>query len=636
MGGFLRVVWLPDTIDNISLNFIEASNNTAQGSFLEHGLLQGTIRDDRKVTVTLQGDTFRRLGDVSGDIDVENIPSTLRHTARIINPSQMEVSLQGQVADHARKDSIHNIAIAFNNRFLFTSDVASKRVEGISLDFVESTPMSISGKFKETTRNDGSLGTKITLINDGSRYTRIADDQLHNYINIPNLPRGLTPKYERLNDSQITVELEGKSTAHKRVDNIDNLQINFTNVGLFANGIIGEPLQASLDFFDLSSIVATGEFKEIRNTGTYEGRLLVQIDGDEFDTTYVLGRNDVIVETLPAGITSTARFISKSALEIKLEGQTADHAVSDLLDASGNVKTLSVRFPNANIVTSGIAPPDIYNIKISNIDPSDLTLSGSFRESDEDIGAILSKITLELPTDQFDAGANLNNQISIDNLPQGLIPSYNLVNAQQLTVELRGRARLSHHIDSDITLNFNEDAFISKISANPVAVPLDFVKKPVLDTKGSLKESLQNDGTIATTLSLTINNGEVRATADPATQIDLQGLPAGLTPSYKIIDPHLITVALEGTAYRTKPTIASPTSLLRSIKISLSMASIVALIMSSWTLLTRRMWSLMGYSWKMPKMMGRLSRKSISPSLMTLSKMSISIATSISLTSPMA
>ena len=540
-GGLFESGVQPRDITDFSLRFVDPPTVTHTGSFKENGLLQGSIDDNHRTTLTLNGDTLKNTGNITNLIGLENLPQGVLHVANAINSSQIEISLRGTVLSHHVVDSLRDITLNFNDRFIFTNEIAPESIRDLSLIFVEPNAVTLYGKFKEAINNNGTIENKVTLYNDDDRFTNITDDRLGSYIEIVDLPTALTPSFSRVDDKTITVALNGQASNHRLSDSVDNLQIRFTNTRLFDNGIIGSSVRAQIEFFDLSSVVAMGEFREIGNSGRYSGRVLVQIDGDRFDTTASIARNDIQLGNLPRGLSVDARFISTNAMEISLNGETTTHTVADNRD-------LEIIFANPNLFTSRIAPNNIQGIRLINNDPTQMVVNGSFIENDQDIGIIDNRITLTVSDDQFDNRANLENVVTVTNLPRGLEPSFNLIDAHNMAVELKGRARLSHHRDSSINFSFSDGLFLSRMPADNLTVSLDFIKKPYLNVKGSFIESLQDDGKMRQAITITLSNNSFVNNPSFNDLITVGNLPDGLTPSYSLINGTNLQVKLEGEA----------------------------------------------------------------------------------------
>ena len=237
-------------------------------------------------------------------------------------------------------------------------------------------------------------------------FAPISDTQLPNYIRVDNLPAGLTPVFDRIDHRTITVGLNGNASNHQNTDSINDVSIVFTDTALFTNGVIGNRVSASLQFFDLSSIVATGRFTEIGNSGQYAGKVIVKIEGDQFDLDYVTNPGDVNLRVLPQGLRPRVQILSRDTMEITLLGTALSHSPRENRD-------LQIEFSNPHIFESHIAPSSVGAIPLINADPPNLTVSGSFIEADDDIGVINSKITLSLSDEDFKKGGSLDRVITV-------------------------------------------------------------------------------------------------------------------------------------------------------------------------------------------------------------------------------
>ncbi|VAY88092.1 Flagellin [hydrothermal vent metagenome] len=538
-GGLFESGIKPNGIQNISLDFIDTPKISIKGHFEENGSRHGIISQDKKVTITMIDDNFTTdKGDITNSITLENLPIGVSHNASILNPSQVEVGIYGNVASHADIDTINDIKINFVDDSIFSSSIIPQSASGVSLLFFNYTPTRATNIFQEGLSNNGHIDNEVTIENTLGLFNIVPDEDLNKYMSITNIPTYFTPSFRMIDYRHIGITLNGRASLHQSVNNID-LSLHFNDKALFQNSVISDDIVIPVEYVDSNSAVAIGEFKEISNSGKYEGTVLVTIDGDTFKINSPLTDTDVILSTLPAGVSSKVRYMTENILEITLQGLSLSHSVAD-------DRLLDIKFANPNIFTSGSLPSPIKGIKLSNNDPITANVIGVFSERSDDVGFISSAITVELKTDTFDSGTSIAQNINISNLPIGLDPAYKLINTNQLEISLKGKALLDHTHDKEITIDFKPSLFTGKVPLLPIITTIDFLTKSQGSIIGSFKESALNNGTMISGASIRITNGLFsQGTSIP---IVASNVPSGLSATYRYIDNKNIAVDLIGSA----------------------------------------------------------------------------------------
>ena len=540
-GGLFTSGVKPNDLENVSIDFLPTPRISYTGSYTEDGLIQGAIDSDSTVIITLLDDPFiQSSGDVSSDITIGNLPIGLAWQANILNVSQVEVALTDIADNHTIQDSQTDLTISFTNPNLFSSGVIPEEAPNISIGFFEPGFVTTDTTFKEASANNGSIANEVTITIHTGTFKTLSQEALNDALSFPDLPSYYTPSIRYVNNTNLAISLVGQAPNHRETNN-SNVSIGFADDNLFSTGIVAQGVNVPVEYFDSNSVIATGSFRESGNSGTYLGSVLIALDGDTLTTSSTLGTGDVVITNLPPGIESSARVLSSNTIEVILNGNTSEHDVADNRD-------LIFTFPNPSIFASRIAPSDLTNVPLTNNDPATYTVQGNFTERDDDIGAIDTRVTIALDSDLFESTVALFENISIDNLPVGLNPSYALISPSELTIALKGQATIDHSVDADIQINFANELFQSGIPIVSLETGINFFNQPRAILQNAFLESASNDGTIREKVTLELVQGEFERLADFPDLVTTVNLPTDFTPSYTLLNGTSLEIALEGDA----------------------------------------------------------------------------------------
>ncbi len=533
--------------------------------------------------ITLTNDTFTGANGsdfvAASKAVVTNVPAGLTAVLTKDSATQLTMTLTGTATNHANANDIANLTVTFQDS-AFTNVVSAALVTGyiknnLLVNFLD--PFSISydlATFTETTDNNGTIPTALTLTLTGTTFTGSNGD---NFITasklvVTNLPAGLTAVANRDSATQITVTLTGTAVAHENANDIANLTFTFQD-SAFASAEADGVTNANknnivIDYRSAVSIAySNATFNEaVSNIGTISETKTLTLSNDTY--TGSNGENFVAtskasVTNVPAGMTATLMKDSATQLTLSLTGTATNHANAN------DVANLTVTFAIGAFTTSTslatIGNSTKNDLAVNFLDPYSIAYSGAtFTEAAGNNGSISNNLTLTLTGTTF-TGSNGDNFVAggkaaVSNVPAGLTAVVNRDSATQLTVSLSGNAS-THTNASDIanlTVDFadsafasNEDAGVTNQSKNDIAV--DFIDPPVLAySVSTFTENVANIGVTSTSsvITLTIDtftgaNGSDFVAASKAV---VTNVPAGFTAVLTKDSATQLTMTLTGTA----------------------------------------------------------------------------------------
>jgi hypothetical protein len=437
-----------------------------------------------------------------------------------------------------------------------------------SIDFNDPQVITYSAAtLTESLANNGTISTTLTLTLSGDTFTAGPFTSGVEYT-VTNTPAGLTGVVTRTSATTATLTLTGTAGAHANAQDIANLTVTFANATFTGNNasLVANSTKADLvvDFADQASIAYSGSFSETgANDGTVTGSILAVVTGDTFAATIGVPAQ-VVVTNLPAGLTAVATRISATVVEITLTGTAGAHA--NLND----VANLTIAFQNGAFTNTTLASNVTSNTYATGAvnfnDPSAGALAYSattFAENAANDGTIVTAITATLTpatTETFtnpSGNLTIGTHYTVTNLPTGLTLGTIAINGTGLiaTITLSGIAA-AHANANDITnlnIAFLPSAFTNATvpASGSQVYSIDFLDPgPALGySAATLTESLANNGTISTTLTLTLSGDTF--TAGPFTsgvEYTVTNTPAGLTGVVTRTSATTATLTLTGTA----------------------------------------------------------------------------------------
>ncbi|MRD55560.1 hypothetical protein GH816_03265, partial [Betaproteobacteria bacterium LSUCC0115] len=175
-------------------------------------------------------------------------------------------------------------------------------------------------------------------------------------------------------------------------------------------------------------------------------------------------------------------------------------------------------------------------------EPASLSYSaGTFTESNANDGSISTTITITLTGDTFAAGVVSGSKVSASNVPAGLTASFTRVSDSQVSMTLTGNAAAHANAQdiSNLTVTFADGAFTTEGTASNVTnyskndLVVDFADPASLSySAGTFTESNANDGSISTTITITLTGDTFAAGVVSGSKVSASNVPAGLTASF--------------------------------------------------------------------------------------------------------
>ncbi len=566
---------------------LQVGNKAATGTILDNealltygtsSLREGNVNDGSittVVTITLTGDTFSGSDGenfvTANKVAVTNTPPGLTAVVTRTSATTATLTLTGNASSHTNSDDINNLTVTFLNGAFTTnltaSDVTNYLKNNLTVDFIDAVPtLSYSaGTLVEAAANDGSISTTITITLANDTFTGSDGSNLISggKATVANVPTGLTAVVTKTSATTATLTLTGNASAHANANDISNLTVTFLD-GAFtgtptASNVTNYQKADLLIDFNSAAVLSysTGTFVEAAaNDGSISTTVTITLTGDTFDAAVVSG-GKVTATNVPSGLTASFTRVSNTEISLTLTGTAAAHAnandISNLavtfLDGAFTTTTLAsgvTNYRKTDFVVDYTNPPGVYYSR------------GSFVESSANDGSIDTTISITLIGDTFSAGVVSSGLVSASNVPSGLTPSFTRISDTEIRMSLSGNANV--HVDandiSNLTVTFSDGAFVNTTRASDMAnyvkndLIVDFADPypRLLYSSGTFSESSSNDGSISTTITITLLRDTFQSDVVSGGKISVDNLPAGLTASFTRIDDNQITLTLTGRA----------------------------------------------------------------------------------------
>ena len=563
------------TYRSVNVEFNDAATFTVTGHFKEDPTLNnGTILDGDIVSsaaVILEATGTVAIGQIFNGTDVSsfftatNLPAGLTPYIETIDVTGATTTFKALLLGQATEHEVNLNNISFQaDASLFGNGVLSKPISPLSIEFIAEQKIDVFGYARESLSNDGSIDSAVTFTLKNDAFTGavpVTDADLLANIDIDNLPAGLIPVYEKVDDSTIIARFDGNADPHFAYSVPSSLNVSF-NPAILQASTVPIVAQVQTEFFNPTPelTVAYGQFYEgIDNNGAIDttvglalpsGAVLRDEVKQEFiDDPEAATRKYVRTYNLPYVLTPVLNYDPNfpEILEVKLNGNALQHSPRDSEDFK--LRLSPTMFENNQSVTDLDIPIEFYQ------EPT-LSLFGSFRESEFNDGSVIGRVTINV------LGSTLrdldpNDYIDTTGLADGLYPVFTKEN-NSVVMEVEGTTINHGEFDdlNSIRLSFDPLFFENEIASRDVRnIIIDF-KDPIDFTiKGSFVESELNNGSISTKLTIQAENTRVTNNIQPrlASLIDIENLPLGLTPSYRVLNSQDIEVTLDGEAYLHDP-----------------------------------------------------------------------------------
>ncbi|QUI21462.1 hypothetical protein HZI73_03795 [Vallitalea pronyensis] len=287
------------TKSDITINFLDPSHITyTSKELIENSTNDGSI--STIISASLHTNKFNEnIGEdlvEKGKVTVQNCPDGLTVKVKLNSDNNATISLVGNAINHTSENNISDLKIIFEDSlFLNQNDlnIQDKSVD-LSIKFIDSPNVKFSSnEFNEVITNNGIIGNAIDIVLQGDTFTGInGDDVLNNIEVIGSIPDGLTLKATKIDDTKITLALDGIANDHSISSNTKiTLNIKdtaFSNIS--ASDIIGSSTIININFIDtlnrekVESSISTAENSELREDYNNAIQLYdLLIDNDKSD-----------------------------------------------------------------------------------------------------------------------------------------------------------------------------------------------------------------------------------------------------------------------------------------------------------------------------------------------------------------
>jgi len=529
----------PKDIENLEINFLGAPDIDFNGKFSETDKNDGSVSGN--ITLTLKGDTFKNGVDLKNYIILNGLPTGLVPKYASVGDKKVIMSFEGQALNHTSVNSVDNLSINFVNSLFTKNVVPSNEIKGIKVIFKDSPKLFANNYFRESSKNDGSIKNTILLDVFGDNLTSI-DPNAKGVIKVKNLPNGLNPVFSVTKANQLSMQLIGKAALHGKGDTVNNLELEFSP-RLFRNGVAPPPMKnLVVDFRNRPKLSTPDSFIESNfNDGTFDQKATFTLLNDTFKKG-VDPNGASFINFLPGGLKAKFTILNNNQLELRFDKAALRHNPKDL-----------VRIPelvlNPALFTNGISPEKFLLDNFKFVESPVVILSEPFRESKINDGSIENTPYLSVKNAKFNF-LNIEDKITISNLPSGLTPVYEL-NSTKGTIGIKLVGKANKHTNiydvKDLRIEFAQSLFDTGVSGNIINNGVVNFREPPRVSTTSFVESEKNDGSMGNKVTLTISDDKFR-------DISLNGLiktshiPTGLTPSFTRLDDHNIVFSLEGKA----------------------------------------------------------------------------------------
>jgi hypothetical protein len=528
---------------------------------------------------TLSGDTFASVGvqTLGTKYTVANIPAGLTAVVTTTSPTAGTISFTGNASAHANINDVTNGTITFTNA-AFTGGSASTVVgyskTNITLDFIDQEIVYSGAGFIENTTNNGGVTGSLILTLSGAGWDTGLDAA---DVTFGNIPAGLTPVLTRDSATVATLTLTGTAAAldSQDADDVNNITFVFADTafagGVLATNVAGATGPASsnlgINFRDITLAYATTTFPEvIANNGTVTTTSAITLTGDIF----TLATNGALftpgthfnATNVPAGMTLTITSVDTTHATVALTGTAAAHAnLNDVAD-------LTITWLNAAFTTAPAANITDYaksNFIINFADPATIVYAGNFTEPTLNDGSVTGSRTATLTGDTFIAsivdGTDFTptTHYTVANVPAGMTAVLTKTSPTVATLTLTGNAGThTNAVDvANLTITFVDGVFTNTTNAIHVtnysnaAGVIDFRDVTMTYSSGIFTESSALDGTISTTVTVTLTGDTFVTSGAPMTdglEYTVANVPAGLTVVVTGTSTTTATIQLTGTA----------------------------------------------------------------------------------------
>ncbi len=262
---------------------------------------------------------------------------------------------------------------------------------------------------------------------------------------------------------------------------------------------------------------SNGMFEESAlNDGSIEEKIEITLKTNEFTGEInedLTSAGKIMISNVPKGLTAYAVKTDKNKVEIGFRGKAENHALTNSIS---NMKIEISDEATATPINNSVRKVK-DNIRIMFNDDSLNYSNTKFTEGKNDDGSIVTTSTITLSGKAVFAG-NINDDLlkagmaTLTNVPEGLTPHIIKTGDKTAVLSFEGNAK-KHDTDADVTLSFNDNAF--------VGAKAEQIQNSSCDGMTALVIDFEND--YVAKLNKTINEAEYLK-ADAYTKTSYQAL----------------------------------------------------------------------------------------------------------------
>ena len=332
----------------------------AAGTFVEATANDGSIATT--ATLTLTGDTFKgTIGQAVTGAAITNVPIGLTASLIKATDTTATLSLTGKAATHANAQDVSNLTVSLSDTSFANNkavSVVGSTKNDLVIDFANAvdrtitystTPTSSPITLTESTVNDGSISTAVTLTLAGDTFTGTIGQELSGAM-FSNVPQGLTAKLTKASATTATLTLSGNAKDHANANDVDKFTVALNDNAFSsgsATGITGTTNnKLAIDFADTvvktltySSTVLT---EAVANDGAIANPITLTLVGDTFSSSIGQQLAGASVTNVPIGLNAVVTVTSKTAATVSDPATaTATLTLTGKAAAHGNAQDIS-------------------------------------------------------------------------------------------------------------------------------------------------------------------------------------------------------------------------------------------------------------------------------------------------------
>ncbi len=533
---------------DIAIDFNDAPSIAYSGTFTETAANDGTVGGS--MTATLTGGTFvQSTGDLAltTHYTVANVPSGLIAKVTMTSATVATLTFTGTAATHTTTQDVSNVTLTFTDTAINLVDVANvtdSSKADIAITFSNASSIVYASNFTESLDNNGSMSGSRTATITGDTFTNPGGTLLPAKYSISNLPAGLTASITvNAGGTVATLSLASTATLHTISDGITNLGITF-NDAAFANETAAVITTSSnttgtITYYDAANIVYAGDYTELpANDGSVTGLRTATLTGDLFtDAGGVMTASKYTLSNVPAGLNAVVA-VNPGGTEarISISANATTH------EAANSISNLGLTFNDGAFATfnaAGVTNNSNGSGGITFYNASGITYAGDFTESGDNDGSLTGTRTATLTGDTFtEAGGTMTaTSYTITNLPASLTASV-AINALGTVATLSISGTADAHTSGDdianLSIAFNDAAFTTQpaaavVNSSNTTGAISYYNAASVAYSDNFTESLDNDGSVTGTRTVTLSGDTFKATLASGTDYTITNVPTGLT-----------------------------------------------------------------------------------------------------------